>query len=204
MDDAATTELFLKELQGKRGDSLALNDKILATMALEASRPGAKAGDNWPGDVTRAFRATENSDSPDSYMRWSYALADLLTSRQVAPEVVMALRKEGFDRVLKAKAEDNGRTTEGIRTASFLVETALAQGDPAAATAAVTSIVPVIKESSGKLSEESLRVLLKAVNLLAAANDTEQVASLVNAAEPDIRKSPKMTEAWSAYLKPGA
>lgn len=199
LNDPETSTLFLKEIQGKTGDGIALNDKIFATLALEAAQPDAKPGDTWNAQITRGFAATEKSNAPDSYMRWPFILADLLTARKLAPETVTSLRKQSLDRVLAAKPEDNGRTAETIRAAAFLLEDG--KGDAQEITAA---ILPVIKAASGKLSEGSLRLILQMVTLLTASGANEQATALVNAAEPDIRRFPKMTADFAKHLPAGS
>ncbi len=192
LDDAEVTKLLLKNLNGKGGDGIDLSDKLFATMALEACLPDAVADDKWHSQVERAFRATENSTNPDAYMRWPAALADLLTSKKLAPDTVLQIRKAALERVLKAQDDEKGKLTESIHAAVFLIESALAQGDATTANDAAATIVPVIKASSGKLSEESLRTILRAVKIL----PKEQADALVGAADADIKKSPKMSAAY--------
>ncbi|CAN5716295.1 hypothetical protein BH09VER1_BH09VER1_34240 [soil metagenome] len=192
LNDAETTKLVLQQLKGKGGDGVEFSDKLFATIALEAVLPDAKADEKWNEQVDRAFRATENATNPDAYLRWPAALADLLTAKKLAPDTVMHIRKAALERVLKAKDEERGKLAESIHSAVFLIETSLAQGDTATANETAATILPVIQANSGKLSEESLRTILRAVKIL----PKEQADALVSAADADIKKSPKMSAAY--------
>jgi len=197
INDAETTSLFIKLLDGKAGQNIDLATKTFALIGLQAALPGVSPDPKWADQITRGFRATDSSRSPSSYLRWPAALGDLLAAKDLAPDTLLALRQAALKRALKAGDDDNGKTVETIRAASLLIETALAQKNDALAAGTAADLLPVVKGASGKLSEESLRLLLRAANLLPAA----QAEPLVAAAEADVRKSPRMTEAYTQYLK---
>ena len=198
LNDAETSALFLREIQGKKGGGLTTADRIFATIALEAAQADATVNPKWTDEVARAFKATANLDSPDAYMRWPFVLADFLAGRNLAPEVVTSLRQESLRRVLAAKPEHNGRTSESIRAAAFLIEHTLAQKGDAHET--VEAILPVVQAGAGTLHEGSLRLLLRSIKLLSEAGASADAASLAKAAEPALSRFPKMSDEFSPFL----
>jgi tetratricopeptide (TPR) repeat protein len=202
LNDAETSASFLKAIQGKGGENFELSDRVFATIALEAAQANATANPAWQDEISRGFRATENLDSPDAYMRWPFVLADFLAARQLAPEAVAKLRKDSLQRVLAAKPDHNGKTTESIRAAAFLIEYTLAQKGDAHET--VETIVPIVQASTKTISEGSLRLLLNAAKLLNEAGATADATALAKAVEPALSRFPKMSADFSRYLTPSS
>lgn len=202
LNDAETSALFLKEIQGKGGEGFELSDRIFATIALEAAQANASANPAWLDEIARGFRATEKLDSPDAYMRWPFVLADFLAARELAPDAVAKLRKDSFQRAMDAKPDQNGKTTEAIRAAAFLIEYTIAQKGDAHGT--VETILPVVQAGSKTISEGSLRLLLNAAKLLSEAGATADATALAKAVEPAMSRFPKMSADFSKYLKPGS
>lgn len=201
LGDAETSAIFLKEIQGKGGEAFELSDRIFATIALEAAQDNATANPAWLDEIARGFRATEKLDSPDAYMRWPFVLADFLAARQLAPDAVAKLRRDSFQRVMDAKPEQNGRTTEAIRAAAFLIEYTLVQKGDAHGT--VEALIPVVQSGSKTISEGSLRLLLNATKQLSEAGATVDASALAKAVEPALNRFPKMSADFSRYLAPG-
>ena len=198
-DDAATKKL-IAEISAENGPGIPADKKAFILLAFELCSPASVVDQSWIARIDKAFQTLEKGKSEVISMYWPALLGELMIAKKCAPDVIRHLQTTGIERVLAAKKRSSKQQEELLRATVALLDSCSADGDQNPLKEFLPRILDKLSSSKQKFSETSLRLALRLLDSLTAADDKTNADALWNLLEPDVRKSPKMLEAYSKYL----
>ena len=203
-DDAATKKL-LAEISAENGAGIPAENRDFILLAFELCSPSSVVDQTWIARIDKAFQTLEKDKSKVISMYWPALLGELMISKKCPPAVIRHLQTTGIERILAIKKsswkqQEQLQQEELLRATVALLDSCSADGDPTPLKECLPRIMANLSSGKQKLSEAWLRLALRLLDALAAAGDKTNADALWNLVEPDVRKSPKMLEAYSKYL----
>ncbi len=197
--DPEMTGFILTQLNDPRGKGMSEHECTFAALALEAclAPPGPDAKER----ITKGFERSR-SDSVEMAMYWPSLLGEMLAAQNQSPDVLMHLRKSGFERAKVRNVNSYSERLEMIRAAGYLLETGIAQNDAATTKETADALMEMLKSNKSRLNDSMLRVLLRSVIALDDGGQKESAAEIIRIVEKDVRASSKMKDAYAKYLPP--